>query len=149
MHGVLSALPSTFHSHFVPSSVAPLPSDGSKSVSAPSLPLIGDYLHTFEPYAQQLIIQRQQKQQKCPQFRLLVAKLPPGTNLLQLTKPLEQAFPHSVSNVTLPLSRHGKRPRNFAIIDLNYKVDLSRVQEVYRQANLAIKMKTVNIKESV
>ncbi|KAE8305566.1 hypothetical protein GL50803_0018559 [Giardia duodenalis] len=145
MRGVLSALPSTFHSHFVPPSVAPLPSAGPKSASEPSLPLVGDHLHTLEPYAQQLTAQ----QQKRPRFRLLVAKLPRGTSPLQLTTPLEQAFPCSVDNITLPSSKHGKRPRNFAIIDLHYRIDLSKAQEVYRQANLTIKMKAVDVKESV
>ena len=144
MHGVLFALPTALHSYFCPPSVAPFPATEPEGISGSPMPLVGDHVDLLETYTKHSAAQRGQ-----PCFRLLVAKLPPETTSLQLTEPLEQVFPCSVSRVSIPLSKHGKRSRNFAIIDLRYRIDPSKAQEAYRKANLSVEMKAVDIKEFV
>lgn len=145
MHGVLSALPSALHGHFCPPSVTPVPVVESESPPVRPLPLIGNHLNLIESCAKKSV--EQPKQQERPRFRLLVAKLPSKIAPLQLTEPLEKAFPSCVSSITIPLSKHGKRPRNFAIIDLRYRVDLVKARETYKRVNLTVKVKAVDVKE--
>lgn len=145
MHGILSTLPSRLHSHFCPPSIAPVPVGESENIKVPPLPLIGNHLRLIELYAQQPI--EQKKQQEPPCFRIIVAKLPQKITRLQLLEPLQKVFPNCVNSATIPLSKRGKRTRNFALIDMNYRVDLSKVREAYKRANLPVKLKTVDVKE--